>query len=71
MADQEEGRGPLEAELYEKLLEAAAADPKSKEALAAEGGLEVSSTDLIGLLLAKQGALEQAILRLAREIDHQ
>ena len=71
MADQEQPRGSLEAELYQKLLEAAAVDPKSKEGLAAEGGLEVSATDLIGLLLAKQGALEQAVLRLAREIDHQ
>jgi hypothetical protein len=69
MASQERGRGPIEAELYERLVEAAAADPKSKAALAAEGGLEVSPTDLIGLLLAKQGALEQAVLRLARELD--
>jgi len=63
------GRGPLEAELYKGLEEAAAKDPKAKQALSAEGGLEVSPTDLVGLLLAKQAALEQAVLRLAREID--
>ena len=63
------GRGPLEAELYKGLEEAAVKDPKAKQALSAEGGLEVSPTDLVGLLLAKQAALEQAVLRLAREID--
>jgi len=63
------GRGPLEAELYRELEEAAARDPKAKQALSAEGGLEVSPNDLVGLVLAKQAALEQAVLRLAREID--
>jgi hypothetical protein len=63
------GRGPLEGELYTILLNAASADPTAREALSAEGGQEVSPTDLIGLLLSKQAALEQAILRLAREID--
>jgi phage shock protein A len=70
MTGQEEtGHGRLEAELHKSLADAVAADPKAKEALAAEGGLEVSPTDLIGLLLAKQAALEQAVLRLAREMD--
>ena len=63
------GRGPIEAELYRGLEEAAARDPKAKEALSSESGLEVSPTELIGLILAKQAALEQAVLRLAREID--
>jgi hypothetical protein len=63
------GRGPLEAELYRGLEEAANKDPRAREALSSEGGLEVSPTDLVGLVLAKQAALEQAVLRLAREID--
>ena len=63
------GRGPLEAELYRELEEAAARDLKAKQALSTEGGLEVSPNDLVGLVLAKQAALEQAVLRLAREID--
>jgi len=62
-------RGALEAELYRALEDAAASDPKAHEALSSEGGLEASPTDLVGLLLAKQAALEQAVLRLAREID--
>jgi hypothetical protein len=70
MTEQEAGgRGPLEAELYKTLEDAAAGHPKAKEALASEGGLEVSPTDLIGILLAKLAALEQAVLRVAREID--
>jgi hypothetical protein len=69
MADEEERRGPLEAELHKRLWDAAATDPKAKEALASEGGLEATATDLIGILLAKQSALEQAVLRLAREMD--
>ena len=67
----EGGRGPLEGELYELLLRAASADPTAREALAAEGGKEVSPTDLIGLLVSKQAALERAVLRLARELDGQ
>jgi hypothetical protein len=62
-------RGPLEAELYRALEAAVTTDPKVKEALAAEGGREVSPADLIGLLVAKTSALEQAVLRLARELD--
>jgi hypothetical protein len=65
----EGGRGQLEEELYRTLLDAAQADPTAREAVAAEGGREVSPNDLIGLLLSKQAALEQAVLRLAREID--
>jgi hypothetical protein len=60
---------PLEAALYGALEDAATKDPRAREALSAEGGHEVSPTDVVGLLLAKQGASEQAVLRLAREID--
>jgi hypothetical protein len=63
-------RGPLEAEIYRALEEAAARDPKVRDALSTEGGREVSPTDLIGLLVAKQSALEQAVLQLARELDN-
>ena len=51
------------------LWRSTASHPGALEALTGVGSGEISTQELFGLVLKKQEALEEAVLRLARELD--
>jgi len=61
--------GELEDEIKQLLWREVAADPQLLEVLVSGAAIEASTDDLFRVVLAKQQALEKAVLRVARELD--
>jgi hypothetical protein len=59
----------LEHEIKQMLWRHTTSHPKALEALTGLGTGASSTEDLFTLILRKQEALEQAVLRVAREVD--